>query len=518
MYKYILVTILLFFTSKVTAQDSTTYFNKIYTADSVNLFATIVRPVGNNYIVVGASQTTENRFFYMRKIDAKGNTKWLRNFDSQTVGTLGYLENGAMLITTADSNFVVTYGKDTISNTGEKYDVNLVKLDTAANVIWHKKYGKPQETEYPKQVIALPDGGFAISASRWNEQNSRFWLIRTDYKGDTLWTKEYPYQHSMSYYLTTTWWDNGFIITGRIQTDTSRYDMFIVKTDSIGNVKWTRNIGSHKDDCSCKALVITTPEEHLAGKPIRTLITGCVQDEVYWRYYLYNANLDTSGNTLWETIYPQEGLSYNEMGVYYSIETLPLLTSNKGFIGIANGGYPSIPNRNMLVKFDTNGNIKWRKRLDLDTLADMYIKDMQPTADGGYILAGFKFWPSPQLGWVLKIDSLGNTCSFVGCDSTVYTGGVGFNPTLYPVATTAFVVSPNPANNNFTLSYQLPPNIAFGVLELYNTLGQKVLYKQAPQTRTEISVSVAQLPAGVYLYRFVTINGEAASGKIVVQH
>jgi hypothetical protein len=100
----------------------------------------------------------------------------------------------------------------------------------------------------------------------------------------------------------------------------------------------------------------------------------------------------------------------------------------------------------------------------------------------------------------------------------VYTGGVGFNPTLYPVATTAFVVSPNPANNNFTLSYQLPPNIAFGVLELYNTLGQKVLYKQAPQTRTEISVSVAQLPAGVYLYRFVTINGEAASGKIVVQH
>ena len=78
------------------------------------------------------------------------------------------------------------------------------------------------------------------------------------------------------------------------------------------------------------------------------------------------------------------------------------------------------------------------------------------------------------------------------------------------------LVMPNPASNNFVLHYQLPPHIAFGVIELYNTLGQKVLYKQAPQALHQINVSVADLAAGVYLYRFVTIEGQLASGKIIV--
>ena len=94
---------------------------------------------------------------------------------------------------------------------------------------------------------------------------------------------------------------------------------------------------------------------------------------------------------------------------------------------------------------------------------------------------------------------------------------VGVQPPFWEQQQQEFSISSNPtSNNNFVLHYQLPPHIAFGVIELYNTLGQKVLYKQAPQALRQINVSVADLPAGVYLYRFVTIEGEMASGKIIV--
>jgi hypothetical protein len=82
-----------------------------------------------------------------------------------------------------------------------------------------------------------------------------------------------------------------------------------------------------------------------------------------------------------------------------------------------------------------------QKAVTLDPTKSSYIKDMRPTPDGGYVLAGYQY-SSPQTAWVLKIDSLGNTCSFVGCDSTIYTG--------YPIGLTQI------ANNNNWSGYTKP--------------------------------------------------------------
>jgi hypothetical protein len=50
---------------------------------------------------------------------------------------------------------------------------------------------------------------------------------------------------------------------------------------------------------------------------------------------------------------------------------------------------------------------------------------VRPTPDGGFIAAGFVL-TAPQQSWLIKTDSLGQTCSFVGCDSLIIKNCLGY--------------------------------------------------------------------------------------------
>ena len=82
----------------------------------------------------------------------------------------------------------------------------------------------------------------------------------------------------------------------------------------------------------------------------------------------------------------------------------------------------------------------------------------------------------------------------------------------------SMVVSPNPTANTLNINYHLPQQFPFAVFELYNNIGQKVLYKITTQTNTQISLSVADIPSGIYFYRFANNNNLIANGKVVIVH
>jgi hypothetical protein len=86
---------------------------------------------------------------------------------------------------------------------------------------------------------------------------------------------------------------------------------------------------------------------------------------------------------------------------------------------------------------------------------------------------------------------------------------------------------PNPARGNTQITCTLPPQLPFGVVELYNLQGQKVRYwvlqpSLNPSQREEITqtLNLEGIPAGMCIWRLALPGGYEryeASGKLVVE-
>lgn len=68
-------------------------------------------------------------------------------------------------------------------------------------------------------------------------------MIRTDYNGDTLWTKTWggdQHDGAMSVVETS---DGGFVWTGYFTVSTFNQDLWVLKTDEDGNTVWSKSYG-----------------------------------------------------------------------------------------------------------------------------------------------------------------------------------------------------------------------------------------------------------------------------------
>ena len=168
------------------------------------------------------------------------------------------------------------------------------------------------------------------------------------------------------------------------------------------------------------------------------------------------------------------------------------------------------------MQFTPAGEIEWTRQITIDPNAPVYLKDMEPTPDGGYVLAGYQYSPAPQKSWVLKIDASGNTCEPADCDSTALIdtaaplppGNVGRSPFTVKL-------SPNPAGELTYLTHNLPAQYPRAALELYNAKGALVKIERLHTWQNNIPISLKGLPSGVYVYRVRYGGGVAASGKLV---
>ena len=74
---------------------------------------------------------------------------------------------------------------------------------------------------------------------------------------------------------------------------------------------------------------------------------------------------------------------------------------------------------------------------------------------------------------------------------------------------------PNPANNNATLNYQLAKGQS-AYLELFDITGVKMARYELDAEGNQLIISCSNLQVGIYLYRIITNDAIAASGKLVI--
>ncbi len=492
-YQLIVHIFLLLQSSHLIGQNEFNYFNRLMNPDSASILTNCALAIEDGYLTVGVLGSTSNyTAIYLSKIDLEGNFQWIKILDEDS--QVATMASGSSFIqdTKNPNHFLAMYGKYQNSNNTD-LGVALIKFDGEGNIIWERLHGD-QKRQAPYTLINTNDGGYLISG--WEQISSnptQGYMLKLDSLGNEQWHKNHTLSeegHSNLGFAQQTM-DGGYVLSSYGYLPGRKIDMYIVKVDDLGNLEWEQNYGSTEEDWGCQILELSEGGYFVSGAKYRF---GDTQN--------YFAKLNELGEIIWDKdIYIRDGGS-----------ALLQKTSNGDFIGFGGFRENNIPRQPMLIRITSRGDTLWTKPITPDPSNEVYIRDMEATPDGGYIIAGFNYTHTPQYGWIAKIDSLGNTCwSSLDCDSTAIITSIPQLPSQNPYQVK---ISPNPVRDRVTVSYQLPLD---GRLQLYDLQGRWIREWWLPAVVESMPLEVGDLEGGLYLYK-VNIEGrEISSGKLVVE-
>jgi hypothetical protein len=251
----------------------------------------------------------------------------------------------------------------------------LIKLDAEGNVQWNES-STSYFNAFPKSVVETSDGGYAVVGTCGFAEGSDYYgllLVKTDKYGNIQWKKTYGDANGVSegnYLIQTN--DGGYAIVGDYGRSNAPggWDFLFIKTDSAGNLQWSKVIAGPdgQDDDRAECIVQTSDGGYaLTGS---TSIPG--NTPLFWL-----VKTDSAGNVQWNKTYTESIWNWP-----YSV----VQTTDGGYAlaGIASsqiGGNGSF----WLVKTDPSGNMEWNKNFGSNA---WWVNSVIQTSDGGYALAG----------------------------------------------------------------------------------------------------------------------------------
>ena len=317
-------------------------------------------------------------------VDARGRIPgW-----NKTYGGIGG-DYGESMVRTSDGGYALA-GYTNSSGAGG-YDFYLVKTDVAGNVQWSRTYGG-KNVEQGYSVIQTSDGGYALAGLTisFGAGSDDAYLVKTDSSGNMQWNKTYGGVGSEYAFSVVQTSDGGYALAGETYLGPSSDDAYLVKTDSSGNMQWSKTYGGAKTD-RFNSIVRTRDGGYaLTGF---TYSFGAGIDDVYL------VKTDSSGNLQWNKTFG--GTGYD--GAYSLVQTSDngyVLTGSTTSFGASNGGV-------YLVKTGSSGNLQWNKTYGNNVLGQSVIQ----TSDGGYAVAGWTTAASGGTGidaYLVKTDGTGN--------------------------------------------------------------------------------------------------------------
>ena len=487
---FLFVTLMLICCYGLIAQP--TYFNNTYHEAGTNMGSMAAKPLqSGGYIVTGDLNAVDDySAFYAQKLDEFGNDQWLLHlYGGEFFGVMAF---GNSMIASNDGNFLLV---GSVGSNETDTEPLLIKFNEEGDTLWTNIYGD-SEAEGHLQLIKTKDGYLMVGWAQQYYGPSQFdpSFVRArkiDEAGVVQWTGEYGGNVVVLYAEQTN--DGGYILSGYRHAPASGYDMYVVKTDSLGTLQWEQTYGTDEHDGGCRAQQYNDSLYVLVG-----VIDAGLGNDYYY------AMLDVEGNVLWDRQHSWQ---------LHNGPATPLIVQKSGdMVGLISSFSPN-PSSPRFIKLSPAGDILWEIPITAHTSGEEYIRDIESTPDGGFVLAGFTY-STPQMSWVVKVDSLGRTCSYIGCDSTAITSITPQAPDVE--AEPILTIFPNPARDVTQLHYSLPPNEAFAVLELYDQSGKKVSHRILPAHTNKAQVDVSGLPGGVYLYSLITAGKILATGKLAV--
>ncbi len=268
---------------------------------------------------------------------------------------------------TSDQGFIAAGATD--SHGAGNFDFYLVKTDAAGDIIWTRTYGGPDE-DIAYSVRQTTDGGYILTGSTFSygAGTNDVYLVKTDAVGDTLWTRTFGDENSDHGRAVRQTTDGGYIISGSSKPNGSTISRFyIIKTDAAANTLWTRLYGEGNHTYGHKL-------EELPGGGYAAV--GMIYPSAAVNRQAYLLNLTAAGDTLWTRTYGGPTIEWG-----YGLGC----TDDGGYIMT---GYALTDNPDLyLIRADADGDTLWTRTFGGQG-SDVGFS-VEECVDNGYILAGW---------------------------------------------------------------------------------------------------------------------------------
>jgi len=373
------------------------------------------------YIVTGGTYSfgAGNGDVWLVKTNASGDTLWTRTYGGTD------WDEGYSVQQTSDGGYIVA---GTTYSFGAGYeDVYLIKTNASGDTLWTRTYGGAV-FDYGYSVRQTTDGGYIVAGSTSSFGNgNQVYLIKTNALGDTLWTRNYGEagdDYGRSVQQTT---DGGYIVAGSTSSFGNSYQVYLIKTNASGDTLWTKTYGGTSEDWGFSIQ--------------QTSDTGCVVAGWTTSFgnnsQIYLIKVNAFGDTLMTRTYG--GLDWDQG---FSVQQ----TSDRDYIVAGSSDSFGDSSQVYLIKTNASGDTLWTRTCG--GAGNDGASSVQQTSDGGYIIAGTT--GSFGNGWqiyLIKTDANGNVGVEVSPSHQSRVTGYG----VFPNPFTSFASVPGHSSERFAL-------------------------------------------------------------------
>lgn len=458
-------------------------FEKYYDFGATESGNCVQQTPDGGYVITGNynSAITGSHLLIM-KTDSVGTLLWER-----TYGGL-YIDAGMLVQNTFDGGFIVAGFKDDISTSNSK--IWLLKMDVNGDTTWTKTITAGLGANHANFVQQTTDSGYFIAGYTSARGAGAYdvFIIKTNSIGDTLWTRTFGGSGSDGAYSAQQTTDGGYIVAGGTASfGMGMGDMYLIKTDSLGDSLWTKTYGGTRPD-NCYSV-----QQTLDGGYILAGLTESFLDTIFSDAYMVKTN--SNGDTIWTHFYG--GASDGES--FTSVQQ----TSDSGFIVLGDAPDPTLTNGNLwILKINSIGDTLWTKSYGGNGNEMGYY--INKTNDNGFIAVGQtnSFTPLSNSDdiYLVKMDSTGYTIIGV--------------PELHNNSE-ALYIFPNPFNVSATLILPETFNSKNTELIVYNIFGQELF--RAEVKSNQIKLERGNLTNVIYFIQVINSKGNIATGKFVLE-
>ncbi len=291
---------------------------------------------------------------------------------------------------TADGGYIVT--GITYSFGAGLDDVYLIRTDANGDTLWTRTYGGPNY-EGGRSVQQTSDGGYIIAGAAGGPSPLAMdvYLIKTDSIGDTLWTRTYGGLYQDEGYAVQQTSDGGYIIAG-FYGWLNDPDFYLVKTDEYGDTLWTKTYGGTGIEIS-HSVQQTSDNGYI--------VVGYTDSYGGGNGDVYLVKTHETGDTLWTRTFGGTEMDYGE-SVQQTSDGAYIIAGDTDSFGASNYDV-------YLVKTDANGDVLWTNIYGGNEADGS--NSVHGTADGGYIITGYTYSFGGAFSdvYFIKVDSLGDT-------------------------------------------------------------------------------------------------------------
>jgi len=262
-----------------TDSNGDTIWTKTY-GNHLNEQAFCINPTSDNGFILAG--TREYNDIYILRIDADGDTLWTNIYGDDSD------ESCSFAMQTLDEDFLLVGDRREISAIDE--NLYLIKINSDGDVIWTKQHGGT-DSDNGSTAIELTNGELVILGytQSFGEGGNDVYLIKTNTTGDTIWTKTYGGSND-DIGITIINTGNGFAIGGYSNSfSAGDFDFYLLLTNYDGDTLLTRKYGGFDDDIGYGIAQSTDNGFLLCGF---TTSFGAGREDIYVVKYMNNGEFD----------------------------------------------------------------------------------------------------------------------------------------------------------------------------------------------------------------------------------